>query len=222
MVASRKVKALARDEKPQRRWLFRVLGVCVLAAAGFLGAPYWRASAGRPFSETPWWASALATYALFFALFLMAIGGSAGWALDGGEDPRKERAFTLALIRTLLVGPLVLVLFGHVLWVPFDIAPGQWPWGVDLAARVAVSAPGVWFAYSIVMGLIRRTRRSAAQPALVWSTGLMFLLSLALLTSWPWIGSWLPVGVRIVMLFVIVTVAALLAKRIDSGAPIRS
>lgn len=205
--------------------LLRVFIVCVLAAAGFLAALHWRQSDGNPGAPSSWWVGALAIYAVFFVSVLLSIGAGAGWALDDVDDPREERSFAVAIVLALLLVPLVLVLGEHVLTVPFHFAPVGWPWWADITARVAVSAPGMWFAISLTVRLIRRTRRSATEVAAIWSTGIMFLLSLVLVTLWPWMGAWFPVWARAVVLLILLTVAVLLAKRIRSaplGSPMGS
>lgn len=194
-------------------WLRR-LGVFVvfaLATTGILAVVLWCESAKQ------WWAEALSTYVVGLLMVGGGIGAYAGWAFDEVDDPREERGLAVKVVLLWLLIPLALVLGRHVLNVPFNLAPGQWPWWADIAARVVVSAPGLGLAIALMV-LLRRRTHHMTDGAAFWSTGMMFLLTLLLVALWPWMGASFPVCGRIVLLLVFLSMAILFAKGIKRGA----
>lgn len=166
----------------------------------------------------PWWSEELSTYVVGLLLVGGAIGAYAGWAFDEIDDPVEERRLGLRIVLLWILFPMIFVLGRHVLLVPFDMAPGTWPWWADIFARVAVSIPSVAMAIGLSILLVRRARAGAMKSgAALWSTAAIFVLSLILMAAWPWIGASFPVSWRVALLLVLLTAAVFCAKRIDQG-----
>jgi hypothetical protein len=167
-------------------------------------------------SVKQWWSEELSIYVVGLLLVGGAIGAYAGWAFDEIDDPVEERRLGVRIVLLWLLLPMVFVLGRHVLLVPFDMAPGTWPWWADVFARVLVSIPTVAMAIGLSILLARKATAGWTKGgAAFWAAGTMFLLSLIVIAAWPWLGAPFPVSWRVALLLALLTGAVLCAKRID-------
>jgi hypothetical protein len=161
-------------------------------------------------SLNAWWARALETYVFAFVLCGGGVGAYGGWALDDVDDPARERKIILQLVAIAIGCPLMMVLGRQALGTPFDGSPGDWPSGVDLGARIALSLPMAVAALFFLTIPVRRRPVSL----LVWVVALLFATPLALLAAWPWLQADFPIWLRISICGVALTAAVVLSKRI--------